>query len=194
MDKYLEHITSEQINLLPLAQLDAEIVVVDTTATAIDAVDYLMAQPMIGFDTETRPSFKKGVSYNVSLLQLSDDKYSFLFRLNLLKLENKFFKPLEQENIIKVGAAVRDDIRGLQALRRFTPRGFVDLQSIVGNYGISDLSLRSIAAITLGTKISKAQRLSNWESQQLTPNQQLYAATDAWICHKIYNELLASNK
>lgn len=194
MDKYIEHITSEQINLLPLAQLDSEIVIADTTAVALDAVEYLMAQPIIGFDTETRPSFKKGVSNQVSLLQLSDEKYSFLFRLNILKLENKFFKPLEKENIIKVGAAVRDDIKGLQRLRNFTPRGFVDLQTIIKDYGISDLSLRSMAAIVLGTKISKAQRLSNWESQQLTPNQQLYAATDAWICHKIYNELLASKE
>lgn len=194
MDKYIEHITSEQINLLPLAQLDSEIVIADTTAVALDAVEYLMAQHIIGFDTETRPSFKKGVSNQVSLLQLSDEKYSFLFRLNILKLENKFFKPLEKENIIKVGAAVRDDIKGLQRLRNFTPRGFVDLQTIIKDYGISDLSLRSMAAIVLGTKISKAQRLSNWESQQLTPNQQLYAATDAWICHKIYNELLASKE
>lgn len=192
MDKYLEHITSDQINALPLVGFEGQIVVADTNAVAADAIDYLLQQPIIGFDTETRPCFKKGVSNKVSLLQLSDDKYSFLFRLHMLKLENKHFKPLERENIIKVGAAVRDDIRGLQSLRHFTPRSFVDLQTIVGDYGIADLSLRSIAAIVMEQKISKAQRLSNWESQQLTDKQQIYAATDAWICHQIYLKLKAS--
>ncbi len=192
MEKYLEHITSDQINDLPLVGFEGEIVVADTNAVAADAIEYLMQQPIIGFDTETRPCFKKGVSNKVSLLQLSDDKYSFLFRLHMLKLENKHFKPLEKENIIKVGAAVRDDIRGLQSLRHFTPRSFVDLQAIVGDYGITELSLRSIAAIVTGQKISKAQRLSNWESQQLTDKQQIYAATDAWICHQIYLKLMAS--
>ncbi|MFI3266267.1 MAG: 3'-5' exonuclease [Rikenellaceae bacterium] len=193
MEKFKEHITPDEINLLPLVGFEGEIVVADTTAVAHEAIDYLMQQPIIGFDTETRPCFKKGAApNNISLLQLSDDKYSFLFRLHMLKLENKFFKPLERENILKIGAAVRDDIKGLQRLRNFTPRGFVDLQSIVGEHGINDLSLRSISAIVLGAKISKAQRLSNWESQQLTEKQQIYAATDAWICHQIYLKLLAS--
>lgn len=191
MNRYIEHITPEEINLLPPLGFSGEIVVADTAAIANEAIEYLMGCPMIGFDTETRPCFKKGTSNNVSLMQLSDDKYSFLFRLHMLKLENKFFKPLEREEIIKVGAAVRDDIKGLQKLRHFTPRGFIDLQTIIKDYGINDLSLRSMAAIVMEGRMSKAQRLSNWEAQQLTDKQQLYAATDAWACHQIYTKLRA---
>ena len=168
MPKFQESITNEEVNGLPVGAFSGEIVVVDTPAAFEEACAYLATQPLIGFDTETRPSFSKGVTNKVSLLQLSSGERAFLFRLN----------------------KIRDDLKGLQKLRHFTPKGFIDLQSIVGQYGITDLSLRKMAAITLQIKVSKAQRLSNWEAANLTPAQQLYAATDAWVSREIYVRLI----
>ena len=171
MPKFQESITNEEVNGLPVGAFSGEIVVVDTPAAFEEACAYLATQPLIGFDTETRPSFSKGVTNKVSLLQLSSGERAFLFRLNKI-------------------AAIRDALKGLQNLRLFTPKGFIDLQSIVGQYGITDLSLRKMAAITLQIKVSKAQRLSNWEAANLTPAQQLYAATDAWVSREIYVRLI----
>lgn len=184
--KYRENISNEEVNALPVGAFGGQIVVVDTPEAIALACEYLAAQPVIGFDTETRPSFTKGVSNKVSLLQLSSGERSFLFRLNKIALERPILRLMESRTTIKIGAAIRDDIKGLQQLRQFNPRGFIDLQSIVGQYGIAELSVRKMAAITLGVKISKAQRLSNWEAASLTPAQQLYAATDAWISREIY--------
>ncbi len=189
MPKFQESITSEEVNALPIGAFHGEIVVVDTPQAIVEAAAYLSAQPLIGFDTETRPSFSKGVSNKISLLQLSSEERAFLFRLNKVALERPLLRLLESSKTIKIGAAIRDDIRGLQKLRCFTPKGFVDLQSMAGKYGINELSLRKMAAITLQIKISKAQRLSNWEAATLTPAQQLYAATDAWVSREIYVRL-----
>jgi len=186
MPKFQESITSEEVNELPVGAFHGEIVVVDTPQAIVEACEYLSSQPLIGFDTETRPSFSKGVSNKISLLQLSSGERAFLFRLNKVALERPLLRLLENPKTIKIGAAIRDDIRGLQKLRCFTPKGFIDLQSIVGEYGISELSLRKMA---LQIKISKAQRLSNWEAANLTPAQQLYAATDAWVSREIYVRL-----
>ena len=149
---------------------------------------------MIGFDTETRPSFKAGVAHRVALLQLSTDERCYLIRLCKVRLDKAVTKILESKEIIKVGAAVTNDLRALQALRRFREDGFVDLQSIVSDWGIVDKSVRKMAAIVLGLRVSKAQRLSNWEAAELTPPQQMYAATDAWICSEIYKRLNLTRK
>jgi len=143
----------------------------------------------VGFDTETRPAFTAGNSNKVALLQLSTPERCYLMRLCCMRLDKAIVRVLEKPGLIKVGAAVRDDVKALVALRRFRPGGFLDLQSIVGSYGIHELSLRKMAAIVLGIRISKAQRLSNWEAMELTLPQQLYAATDAWVALEIYNRL-----
>ncbi len=186
---YRENISNEEVNALPVGAFGGPIVIVDTSEAITQACEYLSSQEFIGFDTETRPSFTKGVSNKVSLLQLSSGEKAFLFRLNKIALERPILRLLESRTTIKIGAAIRDDIRGLQQLRQFNARGFIDLQSLVGKYGIAELSVRKMAAITLGVKISKAQRLSNWEAASLTPAQQIYAATDAWISREIYLKL-----
>ena len=101
---------------------------------------------------------------------------------------------LSNPNIIKVGAAVNDDIRGLQYYTKYEPQGFVDLQKIVWEWGIRDKSVKKMAANILGCKISKTQQLSNWEAAELSPAQQMYAATDAWVCREMYLKLLMSEK
>jgi ribonuclease D len=151
-----------------------------------EAVNYLKNQPILGFDTETRPTFKKGQNHQVALLQLSTADEAFLFRTNMIGLTPGLIKILSTPSILKIGAAIRDDIKILQRIAPFKPYGFVELQELVKSYGIENFSLKKLAAIVQGVRISKSQRLSNWESHVLSEQQQIYAATDAWISYLIY--------
>lgn len=187
--KFASTIEKEAIAALPPIAFGGEIVVVDTPEAVDRACEELLAHRIVGFDTESRPSFQKGVVNRIALLQLSTEERCFLFRLNKIKFDKAILKVLESSKITKIGLSVAGDIRELETLRKFRPKGFVDLQKVVLEYGITDQSLIRLAAITLGGRISKAQRLSNWESAQLTPAQQLYAATDAWVCIQIYRQL-----
>lgn len=186
---YAESISNEELNALPPGAFGGEIVVVDDDSSMNAAYDRLCQCRVIGFDTETRPAFQKGRINQMALVQLSTEETAFLFRINKIPLSDRMLALFEDEKIIKVGASIRDDIKGIQKQTPFRPKGFVDIQSIVGNYGIQDISVRKVSAIVLGIRISKAQRLSNWEAQTLTPAQQLYAATDAWTCREIYLKL-----
>ena len=189
MTEFVENISNDELAQLPLGQFEGRIVVIDSQKGLNEACDHLLAQRAIGFDTETRPAFTAGSTNRVALLQLATAECCYLFRLSAMPLDRAVTKVLENQEVIKVGAAVRDDLKALIALRNFKPRGFVDLQSIVNRYGIRELSLRKMAAIVLGIRISKAQRLSNWEAEELTELQQVYAATDAWAALEIYNKL-----
>lgn len=185
---YRPAISPEEIELLPLADFTGSIVVVERQGKLLDeAVDYLKHQKIVGFDTETKPNFHSGEKRNgVALLQLSGEERAYLFRTCTMGLDYRVAAILSDSGIVKVGAAVRDDINGLRRIRDFSPEAFVDLQSEVKEYGITDLSVKKMAAIVLGVKISKAQRLSNWEAKALTSAQSKYAAIDAWICREIY--------
>ncbi len=189
-------ISPEEISALELASFPGEIVLVDREGEELDkAVRYLKRQQVLGFDTETRPTFSPDQhSTGTALLQLSGGGKAFLFRLKKIGLPRPLAAILANPNIIKVGAATLDDVRGLQKITPFSPRGFVDLQSIVNEYGIRDKSVKKMTAIILGVKISKAQQLSNWEADRLSESQQRYAATDAWVCREMYLKLLASEK
>lgn len=189
-------ITPKEIESLEHVSFGGRIVVVDRIDEVFDrAVEYLKRQPIIGFDTEARPSFSPSQpSYGTSLLQLSGPDEAFLFRLKYIGLPRPLVDILADENILKIGAATVDDAKGLQRYSSFTPRGFVDLQKIVGEWGIYDKSVKKMAAIILGVRISKSQQLSNWEAEYLTPAQQHYAATDAWICLEMYRELQRHEK
>ena len=183
-------ISNEQTAALNSAHFDGEIVVVERDEQIKDVCRDLSAQKIIGFDTETRPSFKAGITNKVALLQLSTRKRCYLIRLCRTRLHNSLLKILSNPNIIKIGADVAGDIRSLHVLRHFNESGFVDLQHIACRWGIEEKSLRKLSAIVLGQRVSKAQRLSNWEAGKLTPQQQMYAATDAWVCIKIYDKLM----
>ena len=172
-------ISNEEAALLPAIEFRGPIVVVDSEPRLREACRYLAAQPVIGFDTETRPSFRAGVVNRVALLQLSSPEQSFLFRLCKIPLDKAIVKILENKEILKIGADVKGDLRALHNIRHFQEAGFVDLQELAGEWGIEEKSLRKLSAIVLGQRVSKAQRLSNWEAAQLTDKQQFYAATDA---------------
>ncbi len=149
-------------------------------------MQYLKNQPILGFDTETRPTFKKGQNHQVALLQLSTDDEAFLIRTNLIGLSPGLIRVLASPSILKIGVAIRDDIKILQRITPFKPGGFVELQEMVKLYGIENFSLKKLAAIVCNVRISKSQRLTNWEAPFLTEQQQIYAATDAWIAYLIY--------
>jgi ribonuclease D len=188
-------INPDEIAALPLATFPGEIVIVDDAETLAQAVRYLKRQKVIGFDTETRPTFSpEQHSSGTAILQLSGSGKAFLFRLKKCGLPRALAAVLANPCIVKVGAATLDDIRGLQKITKFAAKNFVDLQNVVWEYGIRDKSVKKMAAIILGVKISKAQQLSNWEAEHLSEGQQKYAATDAWICREMYLKLLASEK
>jgi len=186
---YRESIDKEELAELPLIQFEGEISLVETKESYLESIEYLSQQKVLGFDTETKPAFKKGVVNEVALLQLSTQDRAFLFRLNKIGLPNGLKGILENPEIRKIGVAIRDDIKGLQKLNSFKPGGFVELQDHVKDYGIQDFSLKKLSAIVLGYRISKSQRITNWEAPDLTEAQQIYAATDAWISHRIYESL-----
>jgi len=148
-----------------------------------------MKQSVLGFDTETRPSFKKGQSHQVALLQVATHDTCFLFRLNKIGVTDSVARLLEDQEITKVGLSLQDDMRMLNQRRAFTPGTFVELQKEVKDIGIEDNSLQKIFANLFGGKIAKGQQLSNWEAEILTEAQQRYAATDAWACIKIHEEV-----
>ena len=184
------NIDNDSVAMLPAARFPGRIVVVDNDDMVDAACEDLQRYERIGFDTETRPSFRAGVSYKVSLLQLSTPDTCYLFRLCKIRLSNRILKILGSRRILKVGADVSGDIRQLRELREFNADGFVDLQHEASRWGIEEKSLRKLSAIVLGERVSKAQRLSNWEATALTEQQQDYAATDAWVSLKLLEELL----
>lgn len=194
MNELLHNISNDDVSALPMCRFGGRVEVIDNIDDVNRACDYLISQSAIGFDTETRPSFKAGVSNKVALLQLSSHEYCFLFRLSKMRLDKAIIKVLESRKIAKVGAAIRDDLRALQTLRHFKPDGFVDLQTYAAGWGIEEKSVRKMAGIVLGHKVSKAQRLSNWEASELTSAQISYAATDAWVCLEIYDRLNKTDK
>lgn len=189
--RFAQSISNDEVAALEAVQFTGEICVVNTPQSLTEACKHLAKQNIIGFDTETRPSFTAGVTNKVALLQLYGGGKCFLIRLNRVQMTKQLTDILHNPKIAKIGAAVKNDIVGLNKLRHFTAGGFIDLQDIVGKYGIEDKSLRKISGIVLGKKVSKAQRLSNWEAKVLTAQQQIYAATDAWVCVEIYQKLLA---
>ena len=196
MVNFKESISAEDLEKLELASFPGKIFVIDAVGAEFNrAVNYLRSQKVIGFDTETRPCFSPDQPrYGVALLQLSGPGRAYLFRIKGTGMHRRLCNLLSNDRIIKVGAAVNDDIRGLQRYRDFEPRAFVDLQKIVPEFGIKDKSVKKMTAIILGFKISKSQQLSNWEAETLSEAQAKYAATDAWVCREMYLRLMQSRE
>lgn len=177
------------IGALPRVVFEGRIEVVLTAADAHKAVNFLLTQDILGVDTETRPSFKRGQQYKVSLLQVATHSICFLFRLNHTGLTADIKRLLEDTTVPKIGLSWHDDLNGLSKLGGFKPGRFIDLQHHINEIGIQDLSLQKLYANIFGQKISKREQLSNWERDVLDDKQKLYAATDAWACIMLYEEL-----
>ena len=182
-------ISKEAIAELPQAAFEGRIIMINSPLDCRKAIKYLMTQPVIGFDTETRPSFHKGNPHKVALLQLSTADQCFLIRLNRTGLTPEIKELMESDKVLKVGLSIKDDIHSLSALEPINPGNIVELQTFVKDYEIADNSLQKVYAIIFNERISKGQRLTNWEAETLTEAQQAYAALDAYACLKIYNHL-----
>ncbi|MEA4918605.1 3'-5' exonuclease [Proteiniphilum sp.] len=186
-------ISKEQITELPLEIFEGKIVVIDHMEEVRKACNYLASQSTLGFDTETKPAFKRGQENKVALIQLSTEKECFLFRLNKIGYPHELETIMSDPAIRKVGLSLRDDFAAIRKRSVRKPENFIDLQDFVDKFGIEDNSLQKIYAILFGKKISKNQRVSNWEAEALTPAQQSYAAIDAWACLRIYNHLIRTD-
>ena len=191
---YKENISVEELAEHELSWFKGEIVVVDNLETFYQVFPRLLTSDLLGFDTETRPTFKKGRKNKVSLIQLSSEDLACLFRINKIGLPDELIQLLSNPSLKKAGVAVHDDIRFLTGIRKFVPDGFVDLQNFVKDFGIQSSGLKKLAAIVLGFRISKRQQVTDWEAEQLSEAQQIYAATDAWVCYQIYKKLVNGNK
>ena len=183
-------ISNDELAELPLSSYEGVIHLIEQPEDMDLAVEYLSRQSILGFDTETRPAFKKGQTYPVSLLQLSTSDQAFLIRINKVGLPAGLIKILASPKILKIGVAIRDDIKILQRIVTFKPSGFIELQDLVKVYGIENFSLKKLSAIVLGFRISKSARLTNWDAPELSEQQLIYGATDAWVSCEIYKQLL----
>jgi ribonuclease D len=182
-------ITKEELNQLPLKHFEGRVDIVEDVQIIEHLVNELEQHVILGFDTETKPSFQKGKVNQVSLLQLATTEKVYLFRLNKTGLHPALIRVLSNPQIKKVGVGIRDDIKGLNRLVSFRQAGFIEIQDYVKQVGIEDTSLKKLAGLVLGIRVSKRQRLSNWEAPHLSEGQILYAATDAWVAIELLNRL-----
>lgn len=183
-----KHITKTEINELPMQQYDGPIHLCNTADEAEAAAQKLLQEKLLGFDTETRPAFRKGESYDPSLLQLATESEVYLFQIQQCELTPSLLQVLASPDIIKAGVAIDRDVSELKEMAYFEPAGFVELATSAKEARIKNLGLRGLTAILFGFRISKKEQVSNWARKELTESQQTYAATDAWLGRKIYLE------
>lgn len=186
---YRENITVEELAGHELSWFKGEIALIDNLKAFNQFFPRLLGSKVLGFDTETKPTFRKGRKNPVSLIQISNEDLACLIRINKIGIPDALIDLLSDESVIKAGVAIHDDIRFLNGIRKFTPGGFIDLQTMVRDYGIQSSGLKKLAAIVLGFRISKRQQVTDWEAEKLSEAQEIYAATDAWVCHQIYTKL-----
>lgn len=184
-----KNITNEEINALPLDAFSGEIVVVEDARSFPDVFSEISEHGVAGFDTETKPVFVSGQLNQVALMQIALQEKVFLIRLNKTGLQQEILHFLESENVLKVGVALRDDIKALQRLKKFEPHGVVELADLAKRASLEVEGVKRLTAILLGFRISKSSQTSNWESPILNEKQISYAATDAWVCLQIFKKL-----
>jgi ribonuclease D len=174
---------------LPIFHYQGDIHLINRAEDVAPAVQELQKSNILGFDTETRPAFKKGESYLPCLLQLADEMKCYLFRLNKIGMPQEIVELLADEETLKVGVAIRDDLVGLKKRETFRPKGFIEIADLAKEQGHHKLGLRSLAEVLMEVKVSKKMRTSNWEKKELTPQQLAYAAADAHLGLKLYQIL-----
>ena len=191
---FQNEISKEEVATLELIQYEGPIHVVDSMEALEREIEQIALEPVLGFDTETRPSFKKGKVYPTSLIQISSLEQAWILRVNRIGYPGPLLDFLSGETPLKIGLGLQDDLRRLRADFQFEPVGFLDLQNYVQAFRIDEKGLKKISGIVLNRRISKSQQVSNWDADVLSEAQLRYAATDAWICLMIYNSLRASIK
>jgi len=186
---FQNEITKEEVDGLKLIQFDGPIHVIESSQQLDDEMDRIERHGLLGFDTETKPSFKKGKVHPTSLIQLATSEESWIIRASRVGTPERLLKLLSREDVLKVGLGLTDDLRRLRSDYHFEPAGFLDLQQYVEAFRIEEKGLKKMTAIVLGRRISKSQQVSNWDADPLTEAQLRYAATDAWVCLRIYHAL-----
>ncbi|MEW5845387.1 MAG: 3'-5' exonuclease [Bacteroidota bacterium] len=187
---FAANIDKEALNSLPRIHFTGQIVVAESEADLAHWLPVLCQEQVIGFDTESKPSFRKGKLNGISILQLANSTLAIIVKVKKNGIPDILKNFLEDARIVKVGAAIHDDLKGLTKIRHFTPNGFIDLQRLAPTYGIEGISVKKLSAVVLGATISKGQQLSNWDADVLTEAQKNYASTDAWVCREIYLKLM----
>lgn len=185
----IKHITKKEINEYPTEKFEGKVILVDDKKHVEEAVSEIMKHEVVGLDTESRPVFRRGQYHHVSLIQIAIPNMVYLFRINKTGLTDELVHIFSRKEIMKVGVALYDDIKDLKRIRYFEHQSFVDVSHYTKPLEIVNTGARSLAAIFLGFKISKAQQTSNWENEVLTKEQISYAATDAWVCLELYQKL-----
>lgn len=184
-------ISKAEINELPLIAWEGSIQILETVEAMEQAVENIRCEEHMGFDTETRPTFKKGDYYPPSLIQLATSDCVYLFRINKTKSLTPLLPILESKDILKTGVAIKEDVKELQAIQKFNSAGFCEIADITVGLGYENRGLRALAALLLGGRVSKAAQVSNWARPELDKKQIRYAATDAWISREIYSRAIA---
>ncbi len=193
MKVFYNKIPKDVLNKLPLRSFEGDIKFIENQDDVYEISNLLLKEKILGFDTETKPVFKKGVKHKVDLLQLATSSEAFLFKLDKTGLPKALIKILENEEIIKAGVAIHDDLKALKKIKFFKPGGFVELQTFSDNFGIEDNGLKKLTGNILGFRISKGARLTDWSNDTYTDVQLKYAATDAWVSYEIYKKLTTLN-
>lgn len=189
-NRFAEHITKEDLRGLPLLAFEGDIHVLDTEEDCNKAIKELRRFDTIGFDTEKKPTFNKGEYNHTAMVQLSTTEDAYLFRLNKMGYPTSLFDYMSDVSILKLGISIDDDLKDLNRARKFKPKNFTDLNDVVRELGVKHMGVKKLAAVFLESRISKNQQVSNWENETLSPAQEKYAATDAWICLAIYRKII----
>ena len=187
---FKKYVSKDEIKNYSVEKFNGKISIIDKKKDLLDAYLFLKKQKIIGFDTESRPTFKKGVSSDVSLIQFSTENEVYLFRINIIGFDDKLIDLINDKKIKKIGIAIFDDIKSLQKIKEFESNSVIDLNKLALNLGFESIGAVKLSILILGFSISKSARLSNWEKKDLTSSQIEYAATDAWICNMIYKKLI----
>jgi len=185
-------ISNDEINALPLGTFKGEISVVDHRDDLTNVFSEICRHNVVGFDTETKPVFVRGHQNKVALMQVALPKKVFLIRIHKTGIQPEIIEFLENENILKAGVALRDDIKALQRLKKFTPNGVVELANLAKDAGLQEEGVKKLTGLLLEFRVSKTAQTSNWEAPELNEKQISYAATDAWVCLEIYKKLKAA--
>ena len=187
----LRSISKAEINALPLISWEGRTEILTTVEEMAEAVDRLKHETVLGFDTETRPTFKKGEYYPPALIQLGSPDCVYLFRICKTNTLSPLIPIFESSAIFKTGIAIKNDIKELKRMETFEPRGFIEITELTKTLGYKNCGLRSLAALLVQGRISKAAQVSNWARKDLDSKQIRYAATDAWISRELYCRAVA---
>lgn len=183
-------ISKEEVLELDIVRFEGKIRIIDEPDELRELLSELVYKPFVGFDTETKPSFRKGEYHDPAIIQLSTHNAAYLIRIKKTGFTNTLKAFLEDKSVLKIGISIRDDLKDMRKVREFVPEGFIDLNTIAERLGIRQIGVKSLTGIFLNKRVSKGQQTSNWENEELTVNQQSYAATDAWVCLRMYQFLI----